>query len=82
MAETVHDSLEPRNYIYETLDDSDEIRLLYLHPSLPLKCDIRHVKLSDKPAYDALSYMWGPADNDDYISLNGKRCRVSVGFSQ
>jgi hypothetical protein len=45
------------------LEDPDEIRLLSLQPrssGATIRCTINHVKLSSKPRYEALSYMWGP----------------------
>lgn len=45
--------------------DEDEIRILDLlpygvdGPQSPLICQLRVVKLSDNPVYDALSYRWG-----------------------
>jgi hypothetical protein len=35
-----------------------------------IKCTTRHVKLSEKPQYEALSYMWGPK-NYRNIKING-----------
>jgi hypothetical protein len=51
---------------YKPLKESDEIRLLRLHPRTPdwvLKCTIEHAKLSETPKYEALSYMWGEEAN-------------------
>lgn len=52
--------------IYSPLADSNEIRLLDLQPRRPgqgIKCTTRHVKLSENPQYEALSYMWGPKEH-------------------
>lgn len=51
--------------IYSPLNESNEIWLLYLQPHVDdglIKCTIEHTKLSEKPRYEALSYMWGPSD--------------------
>jgi hypothetical protein len=59
--------------IYSPLSDSNEIRLLDLQPRRPgegIKCTARHVKLSEKPQYEALSYMWGPKEHKK-IEING-----------
>ena len=60
--------------LYTPLADSNEIRLLYLQPrasSNIITCVTKHVKLSEKPQYEALSYEWGPKDTEQ-ISFNGR----------
>jgi hypothetical protein len=50
---------------YSDLEDTDEIRLLYLQPRTDgeiISSKLKHARLSDKPKYEALSYMWGPED--------------------
>jgi hypothetical protein len=69
---------------YSPLTDSDEIRLLLLHPGSgydTIKCTIRRVKLSDKPQYEALSYMWGPKTYR-LIKIDGKTCDVRENLYQ
>jgi hypothetical protein len=59
--------------LYPDLQDSNEIRLLYLQPGSSgdkVKCTIKHAKLSDQPQYEALSYMWGPHDCLQTILVN------------
>jgi hypothetical protein len=62
--------------IYSPLADSNEIRLIDLQPRRPgelindIKCTTRHVKLSEKPQYKALSYTWG-SKNYRNIKING-----------
>jgi hypothetical protein len=53
--------------LYFDLQDSNEIRLLYLQPKSSgekITCMIKHVKFDDqsqhRPLYEALSYVWGP----------------------
>jgi Heterokaryon incompatibility protein (HET) len=51
------------NVFYSTLKDTDEIRLLHLHPrnsGEAICCTLNHVSLSSRPDYEALSYAWGP----------------------
>jgi len=72
--------------IYSSFTNIDEIRLLHLEPisSLDrnlLKCTLQHVKLSDKPRYEALSYMWGPIKMKS-LEINGKRCDVRENLWQ
>ncbi len=60
---------------YSPLADSDEIRLLALEPASrfrTIKCSTIHATLSDKPRYEALSYMWGPSQPMRLIELDGK----------
>ena len=67
--------------IYNRLEDSDEIRLLYLHPYSHgqndiITCSIKHVKLFEVPKYEALSYMWGPKGEFKSISVEANTCFV------
>jgi len=63
---------------YSPLKEADEIRLLYLKPSPlpsskyqnPIRCGIKHVRLLDRPEYEALSYMWGDATVPKQIAVN------------
>lgn len=50
---------------YTPLSDSGDIRLLVLQPGQrkdPIQCELKHVLRSEQPAYDALSYEWGPEE--------------------
>ena len=69
------------NTLYSHLEHSEEVRLLCLHPRSrefhnSIECTIKHVKLSDKPDYEALSYMWGPKENSKTIELGGNTYNV------
>ena len=60
--------------LYQTLADTDEIRLLHLQPGAtndPLICQLVHSTLLEKPQYEALSYMWGSKESPLQIDLNG-----------
>lgn len=80
----VDQKFKGEGFEYEPLDqNTDEIRVLSLQPSpnpnLVIEISIRHVKLSDAPKYEALSYMWGTEDRSVpvYIpSFGGKRYLV------
>ena len=57
-------------FIYTPLESGegvDTIRVIEIHAGsdqAPLCCTIRHVRLTDNPQYEALSYCWGdPALN-------------------
>lgn len=57
----------------------DEIRLLTIHPGGnvdTISCNISHAKLSEKPIYEALSYMWGLESNQSSLDIDGVRCQV------
>jgi hypothetical protein len=62
-------------YRYGHLDPaSSEIRLLCLEPGSyeeDIHCRLKHVKLKDKPTYEALSYMWGDATVRRIVFLSG-----------
>jgi hypothetical protein len=48
-----------------------EVRLVVLHQGQKLDditCDVIHVNLLNKPAYEAVSYTWATADGDHLIS--------------
>ncbi len=71
--------------IYCPLDDLDEIRLLYLQPRFSdhddtIRCNIKHVKLSEAPNYEALSYMWGFKGNEKpiYVDANDHYVRENL----
>ena len=66
---------------YTSLDGlaTDTIRLLQLQPGADdqdIACTISPVCLSDHPVYTALSYVWGPPDEDHWIWLNNAQFRV------
>ncbi|KAH7078783.1 heterokaryon incompatibility protein-domain-containing protein [Paraphoma chrysanthemicola] len=75
-------SASPLKYRYNRLnyERGQEIRLLRLHPAMNqyerLTCDIFHVKIADKPVYEALSYTWATEDGDSSLS-ESIRDRVS-----
>ncbi|KAK4100984.1 HET-domain-containing protein, partial [Parathielavia hyrcaniae] len=70
---------------YRKLDCANrEIRLLELEPGSPsatIKAKLRHVTLTSKPTYEALSYTWGsPADRRP-MSLDGFNGTVTANLS-
>lgn len=78
------DSSSSAETIYSPLADSDEIRLLCLQPRTadgPIKCTLKHIKLSSKTRYEALSYMWGPRVFRT-IEVDGKLCKVRINLWQ
>lgn len=64
--------------IYQPVASSEgEIRLLILLPAAShqddLHCELKTVKLSERPSFEALSYTWGSIGKADEIRLNGNR---------
>lgn len=55
-----------KSYIYERLNGPREIRLITLHQGAdgdPISLAIEPASLDQKPAYEALSYVWGPQNH-------------------
>ena len=71
---------------YTPLSKTDQsIRLLHLlpspHKSSPLRAQLTHVSLqSNPPAYDALSYVWGPPDFSETITVDGRDCGITTSL--
>jgi hypothetical protein len=68
--------------LYFPLATAGEIRLLSLQPracSETITCTTKHVKLSKKPQYEALSYEWG-AKETKQISFNGNLYGVRLNL--
>ncbi|KAK4096213.1 hypothetical protein N658DRAFT_511392 [Parathielavia hyrcaniae] len=59
---------------------TDSLRLLAIKPAThdddPVVCTLKAVPFGDRPKFEALSYMWGPEDGNDAITLNGFAFRV------
>ncbi|KAE9369166.1 HET-domain-containing protein [Stipitochalara longipes BDJ] len=70
---------EPTKSFYKSLLGKDEIRLLCLEPgnSAGLKGKLVHVRLADKPTYEALSYAWGPPVKTYEIALPNGILRIT-----
>ena len=71
-------AMEESNFKHSPLSrDEDEIRLVDLLPctdsTASIRCNIQHVKLSDRPQYEALSYVWGSVDEPKSIEIDGKK---------
>ena len=65
-------------------NSGEEIRVLSLEPGTdnePLSCSLHHVKLSQKPAYEALSYMWGDASVQAMLHINGRAFPIAENLS-
>lgn len=68
-----------RPNIYSPLTKDNEIRILELEPAdarAAIRCTLRHVTLSARPSYEALSYEWGPPGQVKAIYVNGGRTKV------
>ncbi|KAF2972394.1 hypothetical protein GQX73_g1106 [Xylaria multiplex] len=70
--------------IYRPLEDRDEIRILELLPhsegsNAPVNVRFYHVKLSQRPRFEALSYTWGDQDTQHPVTVNEAGDTVAVG---
>lgn len=57
-----------------------QIRLIHLQPgpvSAPIECRLEDVHLENAPPYAALSYVWGPPDPVDTVTVNEKSIGVT-----
>ena len=71
------------NYQYSPLPATDKtIRLLCIPPtkqiSEPVVCQMRQVRLIDKPEYAALSYTWGDPIFDHHLICDGRRLAITA----
>jgi hypothetical protein len=67
--------ITPPPFVYSPLRLGDgEIRLMLLEfcEDAKIQCEIKHTKLSDKPRYEALSYVWGPPERTKSILVNNQ----------
>lgn len=63
----------PTKPLYMPLADDGEIRLVHLQPRGPddnVQCLIKHSKLKDNIAYEALSYAWGDAADEQSLKVD------------
>src|SRR5690242_879398 len=72
--------------VYRPLPGKRDIRLLTIHPGQwrdEIKCNLSHCSLDEpsRPAYSALSYVWGSPKVTDLILLNGESWHVTVNLS-
>lgn len=71
--------------IYEPLEnDDDSFRLIRIHlassSQTPIQADLVIAKLSKKPDYEALSYVWGPPPNECHVNVNGKGISIRANL--
>jgi hypothetical protein len=67
-------------YSYHDLKHPDSIRLLILEPGAEkdvLSCSLLPVRLSENPAFEAISYTWGAPGDREVISVGGASLGVS-----
>ncbi|KAI0401014.1 HET-domain-containing protein [Xylaria palmicola] len=70
--------------IYQPLKEKDEIRIISLlpygeDPDAPIQCRLEHVRLEQRPQYEALSYTWGDQSKQHPISVDAAGSTVDVG---
>ncbi|KAJ5618739.1 hypothetical protein N7528_006850 [Penicillium herquei] len=72
---------------YQPIQSENEIRLLILEPGKgnePIRCRLKNVLLSDKPKYEALSYVRGRCYGfmgQDYIYCEGQLVKIGKELS-
>ncbi|KAJ2985484.1 hypothetical protein NUW58_g5503 [Xylaria curta] len=70
--------------IYQPLTQPDEIRIISLLPygddiNAPIHCRFEHVRLEERPKYEALSYTWGDQSTQYPITVDAAGSTVNVG---
>jgi hypothetical protein len=72
-------------YVFDRLEGSDSIRLLYLKPALSpcarLEATFESVHLENKLSYEALSYTWGEADFAHVLYITRDALRISSNLN-
>ncbi|KAK2010581.1 HET-domain-containing protein, partial [Colletotrichum eremochloae] len=72
-----------QHYQYQPLLHDDEIRVLVLWPSKDLsdkaeiQCTLEHVRLSELPKYEAVSYAWGDGSKLRRVICNRKSISIT-----
>lgn len=69
--------------IWSALKTQSSTRLLTILPGLPndsICCRLTEVDLQDYPKYEALSYTWGSASNQEIIDVNGAQVQIRSGL--
>ncbi|KAK8031355.1 heterokaryon incompatibility het-6 [Apiospora arundinis] len=76
-----HSPTQTTHGIFEGLG-GDEIRLVRLLPAhtSTIRCQIIHTSLVDPPAYTALSYTWGDADDTVDITVDGFKVKITASL--
>jgi hypothetical protein len=71
-------------YSQDTLD-ARRFRLLHIHPAIDederLECTCIPFEIDNAPAYEALSYVWGPIQQPDEILCNGQSIGIQPSLS-
>jgi hypothetical protein len=71
---------DPPSYQYIPLKHLDEIRILVLEPddgTVSIRCFLKHVRLSERPTYEGLSYVWGDPSKLETVICDGKLIRIT-----
>lgn len=67
-------------FSYQSFQHEDEIRVIVLHcaaPESPIGCKLKHIRLSELPRYEALSYTWGSSERACSISIDGTQVGIT-----
>lgn len=75
--------LQESHFTYTPLpveSESDSIRVIErlpdVHPA-PVSCIVRHVRLNEKPRFEATSYCWGNPEPPKFVICNGKSLNIT-----
>ncbi|EXJ55442.1 hypothetical protein A1O7_08369 [Cladophialophora yegresii CBS 114405] len=75
----VPNHLKRREYVYESLTETHDFRLLELLPgnkNEQIRCRLKLARLAAQPLYNAVSYTWGQPPADKTILVNDLEFRV------
>jgi hypothetical protein len=76
---SIQEQFKKTRLLYQHFKFPGEIRLLTLEPGNvpePLLCRLEHVRLSEKPEYEAISYTWGTAVSQNPVYIDGQPVEV------
>ncbi|KAH4059143.1 hypothetical protein HBI24_242860 [Parastagonospora nodorum] len=71
-------------YQYQALEHWDSFRLVILHPAsrstAPIRCSLQHVRSTELPKYEAISYTWGNTNllHSLHMGGNGNFLKVTT----
>lgn len=70
--------LAPRSPVYRPLEFRDSIRIIQVSNEGGQLCGkLEHVRLSEKPSYMALSYVWGPPQPARTLKIDGHPIQIT-----
>ena len=70
-------------YTYQPLAYDDSVRILILEPGErqeTMQCSLVPVRLSEKPEYEAISYVWGTDEPSHVIFIDGQKATIRTNL--